>query len=48
MDPRTLGQLIAGFGTKIMVAGVACYLVFSAVSTFAHAFHTVRAAMGVH
>lgn len=46
MDPRTIGQLISGFGAKVLVAGVALWCAVEAISYITTAFAQVNAAFG--
>lgn len=47
MEPRTIGQLVLGFGGKIVAIGAALYVVSQIIGVIGHSFAAVRAAMGV-
>lgn len=46
MDPRTIGQLISGFGAKCIVAGVAIYVAAYACIAVVDAFARINNAFG--
>lgn len=46
MDPRTIGQLIGGFGAKVVVIGVALWCAIEAISYITSTFAQVRNAFG--
>lgn len=46
MDPRTIGQLISGFGAKALVAGVAIWCAIEAISYIRLAFAQINNAFG--
>lgn len=46
MDPRTIGQLISGFGAKLLAAGVALWCAIEAVSYITTLFAQVNISFG--
>ena len=46
MDPRTIGQLITGFGAKLIVVGVALWCAYEAVSYIHLTFTQISSAFG--
>lgn len=46
MDPRTIGQLISGFGAKVLVAGVALWFGMEVIGYIAEAFGQINNAFG--
>lgn len=46
MDPRTIGQLISGFGAKVVVIGVALWCAIEAISYITSAFAQINNAFG--
>jgi hypothetical protein len=46
MDARTIGQLISGFGAKVLVAGLALWCVSEAVQFIASTFGQISSAFG--
>jgi hypothetical protein len=46
MEARTIGQLVLGFGGKLVALGFALYLTSTVIHLIAHAFAAVRAGMG--
>jgi len=46
MEPRTIGQLISGFGAKVLVAGVALWVAIEAVGYISTLFAQINSAFG--
>lgn len=46
MEPRTIGQLISGFGAKVVVIGVALWCAIEAISYIRLAFAQINNAFG--
>lgn len=46
MDPRTIGQLISGFGAKVLVAGLAVWCAVEAISYIGTLFGSINQAFG--
>lgn len=46
MDPRTIGQLISGFGAKVLVAGVALWFGIELIGYIAEVFAQINNAFG--
>jgi hypothetical protein len=46
MDPRTIGQLITGFGAKLLACGLAIWCACTAASYIIDAFAQINHAFG--
>jgi len=46
MDPRTIGQLISGFGAKVLVAGVALWFGIELITYIGTLFAPIATAFG--
>lgn len=46
MDPRTIGQLITGFGAKLLAVGLAIWCASEVIGFVAEAFGQINNAFG--